>query len=336
MKNEAFKEFTRKMDHLGTLKIPFVFIIDYEQRKPLLWELNEGHSGAFKFNLNGFTNDHERIIPLQTEDFYFRKFPVSFEAYKERFQKIVSRIKAGDSFLVNFSQPTPVETNLSLETIYEQSRAPYRFYLKDDFVCFSPEIFVSIRGNRISSFPMKGTIDALIPDAAKIILEDPKEKAEHATIVDLIRNDLSRVSQKVWVEKYRYLDKIETHEKVLLQVSSEISGIIDGHLDRRYGSILSNLLPAGSICGAPKPSTLQIICESENYERGYYTGIMGYYDGKETFNSAVMIRYIEQDGQGKKTFKSGGGITASSNAESEYQEMIDKVYLPILKKAVPE
>lgn len=324
------------MDRLGTLKIPFVFIIDYEQQKPRLWEINNHPNGELKYDFNGFTNDTEVNPAIHNQNFYFRKSPVAFEVYKRGFEQVVSKIKAGDSFLVNYSQPTPIDTNLSLESIYEQSQAPYRFYLKDQFVCFSPEIFVKIQGNRISSFPMKGTIDAKIPDAANLVLNDPKERAEHATIVDLIRNDLSRVSQKIWVEKYRFLDTIETHEKVLLQVSSEIAGIIEQPFERQYGRILNNLLPAGSICGAPKPSTLKIISEAENYERGYYTGIMGYYDGMDTFNSAVMIRYIEQDQEGNKLFKSGGGITAASTAENEYQEMIDKVYLPIKNKAVPD
>jgi len=89
---------------------------------------------------------------------------------------------------------------------------------------------------------------------------------------------------------------------------------------------LMKLLPAGSISGAPKPSTLQIINDAEGYERGYYTGIMGYFDG-QNFESAVMIRYIENE-NGKFVFKSGGGITTKSDVQSEYQEIIDKVYLP--------
>ena len=173
---------------------------------------------------------------------------------------------------------------------------------------------------------MKGTIDASFPDAEKVILTNPKEAAEHATIVDLIRNDLSMVSQKVWVERYRYIDKIKTNDKTLLQVSSEVSGILPAEFDGEYGDLLLKLLPAGSITGAPKPSTVKISQDAENYARGYYTGVMGYFDG-ENFESAVMIRYIENQ-NGQMVFKSGGGITAMSNARDEYQEIIDKVYLP--------
>ena len=93
------------------------------------------------------------------------------------------------------------------------------------------------------------------------------------------------------------------------------------------GSIIFRLLPAGSITGAPKKKTMQIIKEAETYDRGFYTGIMGYFDGKD-LDSAVMIRFVEQEG-GKMYFKSGGGITSQSDVENEYNEMKQKVYVPI-------
>lgn len=86
------------------------------------------------------------------------------------------------------------------------------------------------------------------------------------------------------------------------------------------------LLPAGSISGAPKPKTLDIIKEAELDKRGYYTGIMGIFDGN-SFDSAVMIRYVEKKGK-QLVFRSGGGITAQSKAHEEYNEMVDKVYFP--------
>ena len=87
-----------------------------------------------------------------------------------------------------------------------------------------------------------------------------------------------------------------------------------------------DLLPAGSISGTPKKRTLEIIKEVEEYERGYFSGVFGYFDG-ELFDSAVMIRFIENTPDGL-VYKSGGGITLESNAESEYQEMQDKIYIP--------
>jgi para-aminobenzoate synthetase component 1 len=319
------EDFSKRLNEWGKRKTPFVFLIDFLMQKPDAWRLDKMEESDVLFDFNGFSNVKPDNTGKPLPDFHFRKNPISFDDYQGKFNHVVRNLKAGNSFL-NLSVPTPVETNLSLKAIFEHSKAPYRFWLKDRFVCFSPELFIRIKGKRISSFPMKGTIDASFPDAEKVILSDPKEAAEHATIVDLIRNDLSMVADKVWVERYRYLEPVVTNEKTLLQVSSEIAGILPADFDGEFGDLLLTLLPAGSISGAPKPSTLKIISEAEGYERGFYTGVMGYFDG-ENFESAVMIRYIENQ-DGKLIFKSGGGITAQSNAESEYQELIDKVYLP--------
>jgi para-aminobenzoate synthetase component 1 len=318
--------FVRQPNDWGKNGVPFVFLIDFLGKQPKAWQMDEADPSELLFHLNGITNESGAGAYSNLPAYTFTTKPLSLGEYRPRFEHVVKNIRRGNSFLVNLSAPTPVTTNLSLPDIYRHSRAPYRFWLKDRFVCFSPEIFVRIQGNRIASFPMKGTISADIPDAERIILSDTKEAAEHATIVDLIRNDLSMVADKVWVERYRYLDTIQTHQSTLLQVSSEIAGLLPDNFARAYGDLLVKLLPAGSICGAPKPATLKIIQEAEGYERGYYTGIMGSFDG-QTFESAVMIRYIEQQ-TSSLVFKSGGGITARSRVESEYQELIDKIYLP--------
>ena len=323
---DSIRTFTSSLNNWGKRKIPFVFLIDYLAEKPVAWKLETIDPAEVLFDFNGFQNHSFQVKADKPFDFHFQKSPVPFAEYQVKFNHVITNLKAGNSFLVNLSAPTPIRTNLSLPDIFKNSEAPYRFWYKDQFVCFSPEIFVRISGNQISSFPMKGTIDASIPDAENIILSDPKEAAEHATIVDLIRNDLSMVAKKVWVEKYRYIDRIQTHDKTLLQVSSEIAGILPDDFNGKFGDLLLKLLPAGSITGAPKPSTQKIIKDAEGYERGYYTGVMGYFDGKN-FESAVMIRYIENQ-EGNLVFKSGGGITALSKAEDEYQELIDKVYLP--------
>lgn len=209
------------------------------------------------------------------------------------------------------------------------------------FVCFSPETFVRIKGGRIYSYPMKGTLDASLPNAEKQLMEDRKEAAEHATIVDLIRNDLSRVAENVRVDKYRYIDVLHTNKGDLLQTSSEISGRLPEDYQEHLGEILDAQLPAGSITGAPKDKTMQIIHEAEGYDRGFYTGIMGIYDQGE-LNSAVMIRFVEEEASPSKTekgknsevsrelyFKAGGGITSKSDCRKEYEEVIQKIYLPI-------
>jgi para-aminobenzoate synthetase component 1 len=134
------------------------------------------------------------------------------------------------------------------------------------------------------------------------------------------------VAANVRVERFRYVETVSAGERDLLQVSSEIRGDLDLSWHENIGSILKTLLPAGSISGAPKIKTVEIISRVEEYERGYFTGIFGVYDGK-SFDSGVMIRFIEKTENGY-IYKSGGGITADSNADSEYEEMISKVYLP--------
>ncbi|HOV15565.1 MAG TPA: aminodeoxychorismate synthase component I, partial [Spirochaetota bacterium] len=257
------------------------------------------------------------------------KIPVSYDYYKKAFNNVHKEFCNGNSFLLNLTFPTEIEINLTLKEIFEYSIAKYKLLYEDKFVVFSPETFVIIKDNIISSYPMKGTIDAGIPDAYNIILQDEKEFAEHITIVDLIRNDIGIISKNVYVEKFRYIDLIKTHEKSLYQVSSKICGELATGWNNNIGDILYSLLPAGSITGAPKKKTVEIIKSIENYERGYYTGIMGYYDNGY-LESGVMIRFIENI-DNKLFFKSGGGLTIYSDVEKEYNELLEKVYVPIIR-----
>ncbi len=315
----------KRMNQYGKNRTPFLFILDFELKNPIVIKLEDVDADSILFNIGGFSNSPN--IMHTEKEIILTKFPVSFETYYCAFQKIMYHLYEGNTYLLNLTFPTPIECSLSLLEIYNISRSKFKLYLKNKLVVFSPEIFVQINGNNISSYPMKGTIDASIPNAEQLILSDEKEKAEHATIVDLIRNDLSMIANEVKVESYRYIDKITTNNKTLLQVSSKITGKLPDNYNEYIGDILFKLLPAGSISGAPKKKTLEIIKDVENYDRGYYTGIFGYYDGAK-LDSGVMIRFIENINE-KLYFKSGGGITSSSDAKSEYQEMIDKIYVPI-------
>jgi len=307
-------------------QIPFIFIIDYNSLKPVVIPIIEVNPDKILYNFNGVKNYTPVEVP-PSGDFIKSKKPVSIERYEEAFNYIQKNQTDGNSYLTNLTFPTLVEMNYTLKEIFHISSARYKLWYRDQFIVFSPEIFVTIRDNKISSYPMKGTIDASITDAENIILNDKKEAAEHLTIVDLIRNDLSKVSKNVSVEKYRYIDKIQTAGKSLLQVSSEITGILDSDYPENLGKILKQLLPAGSISGAPKHKTVEIIKSAEKYDRGYYCGICGIFDGTD-MDSGVMIRYIEKENE-NYIFKSGGGITVYSELISEYQEMIDKVNIPV-------
>lgn len=321
---KAVKDTIKCMNEYGRDKIPFVFIIDFDMKKPKVFRMDELKENNIWFSIPNISNrtSNEGII-----DFVFRKFPVEFNRYQKAYEIAKSAIIRGDTFLLNLTFPTNLRTSLSLDQIFDYGKAKYKLRYKDQFVVFSPEPFIEIHDNKISSFPMKGTMDVAIKDSEKRLMEDIKEISEHNTIVDLIRNDLSMVAKKVGVKRFRYIEKIKTHEKELLQTSSEICGELPSNWNETIGDILFKLLPAGSISGAPKQKTIEIIHEAENYDRGYFTGVFGFFDG-ESLNSAVMIRYIEKQ-DGKFVFKSGGGITYFSDCEQEFRELIDKVYVPI-------
>jgi len=309
------------MNQLASLRTPFLFIIDYKAENGYIIKLDELDENFIRFQINlsicQFVN-----LPIEWEI-----EPPTIENYGSKFNYVKEQIHQGNSFLTNLTQPTKIKTNLSLLDLFQQGSAKYKLWLNGHFTVLSPETFVRIEGQRISSFPMKGTIDASIPNAKNILLADFKEKAEHATIVDLIRNDLSLVASEVEVKRYRYVDKITTNRQDLLQVSSEITGVLPENYRQEMGDIFFKLLPAGSISGAPKSKTLEVISQAEGYDRGFYTGVFGVFDGTN-LDSAVMIRFIEQQGV-ELIFKSGGGITAMSDVNKEYEELIQKVYVPI-------
>jgi para-aminobenzoate synthetase component I len=318
-------DFKNQLNEWGRARIPFLFLIDFEMRKPIAIPLTEINSEEILFRCNTLSNFSE--TPASVPAVSLQKFPPTFKEYEQKFNKVFERLEYGDSYLTNLTVRTKIRMETTLRDLLFASRAKYKLYYRNEFLVFSPETFVQIRDGRIYSYPMKGTIDASIPGARAKILADRKELAEHVTIVDLIRNDLSEIARNVRVTRFRYIDEIQTSDKTLLQVSSEIVGELgEGHTER-LGDILVRLLPAGSVSGAPKVKTVEIIHASENQERGYYTGVFGVFDGKK-FDSGVMIRFIERDGS-DYYYRSGGGITTQSVAANEYQEVIDKVYVPI-------
>ena len=352
-----------KINRLASQKEPFLFVINYQADEAFIRKLSDINPEECLFDFEGRGNlSHawKETWKEETSETTWQIEPPLYEDYERSFNIVKSNIMAGNSYLTNLTCRVPVSCNLSLEDIFHRAKGKYKLLLRrkrnlTPFVCFSPETFVRIKGGRIYSYPMKGTLDASLLDAEKQLMEDRKEAAEHATIVDLIRNDLSRVAEDVRVDKYRYIDVLHTNKGDILQTSSEISGRLPEDYRQHLGEILDAQLPAGSITGAPKDKTMQIIQEAESYDRGFYTGIMGIYDQGE-LNSAVMIRFIEEEtspvdfetdgeknfkaSEGKTSkgkepkasrklyFKAGGGITSKSDCRKEYEEVIQKIYLP--------
>ncbi|MEJ2499670.1 MAG: aminodeoxychorismate synthase component I [Campylobacterales bacterium] len=308
---------TSKINTLCSQSIPCLFITDFEGNHLSCYSLDELETENIEFSFKGKGLIHKNTLTIH---------PVRFEKYKEKLERVKEYIRGGETYLLNLTQPTPIETDETLASIYAKANAPFKLRFKDQFVCFSPEKFIEIIDDKIYTYPMKGTIDASLPNADQTILQDEKEMAEHLMVVDLLRNDLGMVARNIKVEKFRYIDSIRAGGKKLLQVSSKISGQLQPGWQGRIEGILRTLLPAGSISGTPKKRTVEIIKEVEGYDRGYFTGVFGYFDGKNLY-SAVMIRFIEKNEQGL-VYKSGGGITIDSDAKKEYEELIDKIYIP--------
>jgi para-aminobenzoate synthetase component I len=317
--------FIEQLNEWGKNKTPFLFLIDFERKKPQAWRLDQIDSDELLFDINSFTNQDSNAVPA--EEVALISMPIAFEEYKGKFDKVYDNLLFGNSFLTNLTVKSSIKLNVSLKTLFYRSKAKYKCWLKNQFLFFSPESFIQIRDGSIFSYPMKGTIDASIPNARNKILENKKEMAEHVTIVDLIRNDLSQVATEVKIKRFRYVEEITTLTDKILQVSTEIEGRLPQNYAGNIGEIIFSLLPAGSISGAPKTKTLQIISEAEGEPRGYYTGIVGYFDG-QNLDSGVAIRFIEQQGD-QLFYRSGGGITTQSKAVDEYQEVIQKIYVPV-------
>lgn len=313
------------MDSLAESRTPFFFMINFMMDEVVVAKETELSNYGLSVDFQNFKSSPKQLNKNTKVD--FNSSPEPFKTYELGFKKIQDEIHLGNSYLTNYTCRTGLETQMTLEDFYHSAKAKYKVLWKDHFTFFSPETFIEIKNNRIYTYPMKGTIDAAVPDAESLLKNDPKEKAEHYTVVDLLRNDLSMVANDVKVDEFQRIERLHTNNKDLLAMSSVISGSLKNQYHSRIGSILKLLLPAGSILGAPKPKTLEIVLNAELVPRGWYTGVAGWFDGND-LDSCVMIRFIEQH-EGKLYFRSGGGVTHMSKAEDEYLEMKNKIYVPL-------
>ncbi len=316
----------KRLNELGAKRAPCFFLVDFEQEAPRVWAAGDNTEDQPRFSFRNYADPGAppsgmlppKLLPEHVPETIFRT----------AFRVVRAGLQRGDSFLTNLTFPVPIALSCSLEDVYWQSEAKYRILWPGRFVCFSPETFVTInKTGYIESRPMKGT--ALDTESARAaLLNSKKEIAEHATIVDLIRNDLSQVAKGVRVTNYRYFHKIATSSRGLVQTSSKIGGQLPANWKDNLGGILATLLPAGSVSGAPKAATLDIIRRAEGQRRGYYCGIGGYFDGA-SIDTCVLIRFIEERPDGAHFFRSGGGVTARSNWAEEYAELKAKVRIPL-------
>lgn len=269
--------------------------------------------------------------------------PPDRAAYQAAFDRVHAAQRAGDCWLANLTAASQVTCTWSPEALFEAGQARAKLLWSGQFLFFSPEVFVTIEGGAghpspgpgapgapavIATRPMKGTCRDTGPASLKALLDDPKERAEHITAVDLLRNDLGRVGRNVRVPRFRYAERLHTHRGPMWTTSTLIEADLEPGWPRRLGSLLRELLPAGSVTGAPKRRTVEILAEAEGRPRGWYTGVAGVFDGR-SLKSYVMIRFLDLS-VSPWEFRSGGGVTLYSRAEDEYAELVEKVYVPLV------
>lgn len=317
--------YAEAMDRMAAADTGFFFAVDFEESAPVVCPLSAVDASSVLYDFDGFTNTKPTqptpgCIPGISAQ------PPGLADYSKAFKLVQGHLTDGNSWLVNLTAASLLTVTLDLRELFNQIRSPFRLWMKDRFLCFSPERFITIDKGLITTRPMKGTVSDAVPGAPQVLLKDPKELAEHVTVVDLLRNDLAMVADNVKVENFRYVEKITASTGGLYQTSSEITGTVKNIYRDKPGSLLSVLLPAGSVTGAPKKRTVEIIKEAEGMPRGFYTGIAGYYH-KGRLESWVLIRFIEQR-NGRQFYRSGGGITIYSDREKEYRELVEKIYVP--------
>ena len=264
----------------------------------------------------------------------------SAENYEKAIAKIHHHLRQGDTYQVNYTVQLKQVLSANPFAIYNrmvvEQEAGYNAYVEHDemaVISMSPELFFEQNDRELTTRPMKGTTQRGVPDQedlaqASWLEQDPKNRSENMMIVDLLRNDMNRISE-VGSEHVERLCQVEQYSTVW-QMTSTIKSQL--RLDVDLVAIFRSLFPCGSITGAPKIATMEIIKDLEPQPRGVYCGTIGLLlpNGRRIFN--VAIRTIQLH-QGKAIYGVGGGITWDSTWESEYREVHQKAAVLYRKQA---
>jgi len=254
-----------------------------------------------------------------------QRFP-SREAYEEGVRRAKGHIRAGDAFQIVLSQRAERPTEVSALALYRSLRrinpSPYHFLLELDGISLvgsSPETLVKLEGTRASLNPIAGTTSPGAGDAERLLASE-KDKAEHIMLVDLGRNDLSRVCEPGTVRVVRFLEA-ERYSHVTHLVSEVAGELAPG---RTAFDLLRACFPAGTVSGAPKVRAMQIISELEGYRRGPYAGAVGYALPDGTLDTCITIRTVVL-ADGLARLQAGAGLVADSDPAAEHEECLNKL-----------
>ncbi len=272
-------------------------------------------------------------IPEETSQSLSIKLKIHKGAYKEKVQQMLSHIYRGDIYEANFCQEFFARATINPLTTYQHlnriSKAPFATYLKLEelyLLSATPERYLKKKGENIVSSPIKGTAARGKDDVedkafAKALSQDIKERSENVMIVDLVRNDLSRIARKgtVEVEELCKVYSFEQVHQMISTVSCEL-GVGISPVD-----VIRATFPMGSMTGAPKVSAMKIIEQLEETKRGLYSGAVGYFTPEGDFDFNVIIRSILYNAEESYvSYSVGGAITAKSIPEKEYAECLLK------------
>ena len=308
-----------------------IIIFDLESKRTYVTELGINKEYSIEKIERIFKNykDGDEITFEERNTVFYTN--LDKDEYKNRILKIKDYIRNGDVYIANLTRKIWCYNNEESFNIYERLRtinkAPFSVFMnfkEFQVICSSPERFLSVVDGIVHTRPIKGTRPRgkdLEEDLKnkEALINSEKDKAELLMIVDLERNDLSKVCKPSTV-KVTELFKIEEYATVFHLVST-----IYGELNKGVSSVkcIKECFPGGSITGAPKIRAMEIIEETEELKRNIYTGAIGYFDIRGNCDFNIVIRSIVKKGD-KAYFGVGGGITWDSNEEDEWAETIDK------------
>jgi para-aminobenzoate synthetase component 1 len=307
------------------------YIVRFYDNQFDLGVVSEGDFKKFKEIISNFKEN--KIVT--TTNFEFKIHPkINKETYIQSVEKIKEHIQRGDIYEVNFCQEfyaenAEIDPLKTYQKLIDLAKAPFCAFYKTKhhyLLCSSPERYLKKIDKKVISQPIKGTIkrgssaeedDLLI----KKLQNDPKEKSENIMIVDLVRNDLSRVSSKGSVQVEELLG-VYTFNQVH-QLISTITGAIEDNVP--FTDAIKMTFPMGSMTGAPKISAMQIIEQCESFKRGLYSGAVGYITPKGNFDFNVVIRSILYNSKKQHiSIPVGSAITHYSDPQQEYEECLVK------------
>lgn len=258
---------------------------------------------------------------------------ITYKKYSKAIEKIKKEIAEGNTYEVNYTYDYKIKTDLEGFELYNyilpRQITPYNAYIKnkyEEILSFSPELFFTLENSKIKTKPMKGTVKRGVDEKEdceniEFLKNDIKNRAENVMIVDLLRNDLGKIAKTGTVKVDKLFD-IEAH-KTVHQMTSEISAEVENNTT--LFDIFEALFPCGSITGAPKISTMNIISKIEKRKRDIYCGAIGLITSKKTIFSVPIRTLQKKNNKNFYTCGVGGAIVWDSTSKEEWDETLTKI-----------